>query len=158
MFQKCLMELCLECSATGMGQFPICKLKWDLLRTSVTACTLIKIHFLPHLESFMWERKKNFFKTSHIQTSNGVLLIFKLPFPNGSYRKGVCRALWAEMSQLYGEIVDLKLSHKCCWMINDATPILGENLCSTSVCLLDSPLVDLINFWESFLHCTMYTL
>ena len=29
-----------ECSATGMGQFPICKLKWDLLRTSVTACTI----------------------------------------------------------------------------------------------------------------------
>ena len=23
-----------------MGQFPICKLKWDLLRTSVTACTI----------------------------------------------------------------------------------------------------------------------
>ena len=29
-----------ECSATGMGQFPICKLEWDLLRTSVTACTI----------------------------------------------------------------------------------------------------------------------
>ena len=56
---------------------------------------LIKIHFLPHLESFMWEQKfyKNFFKKSHIQTPNGVLLIFKLPFPNGSYRNGVCRAL-----------------------------------------------------------------
>ena len=27
-----------ESSATGMGQFPICKLKWDFLRTSVTAC------------------------------------------------------------------------------------------------------------------------
>ena len=24
-----------------------------------------------------------------------MLLIFKLPFPNGSYRNGVCRALWA---------------------------------------------------------------
>ena len=31
-----------ECSATGMGQYPICKLKWDLLRTSVTACTIDK--------------------------------------------------------------------------------------------------------------------
>ena len=31
---------CPKCSATGMGQFPICKLKWDLLRTSVTACTI----------------------------------------------------------------------------------------------------------------------
>ena len=29
-----------ESSATGMGQFPICKLKWDLFRTSVTACTI----------------------------------------------------------------------------------------------------------------------
>ena len=34
-----------ECSATGMGQFPICKLKWDLLRTSVTACTIDKNTF-----------------------------------------------------------------------------------------------------------------
>ena len=33
-------ELSPECSATGMGRFPICKLKWDLLRTSVTACTI----------------------------------------------------------------------------------------------------------------------
>ena len=50
-----------------------------------------------HLESFMWERifEKKFFKKSHIQTPNGVLLIFKLPFPNGSYCNGVCRALWA---------------------------------------------------------------
>ena len=31
---------CLECSAMGMGQFPICKLKWDLLRTSITVCTV----------------------------------------------------------------------------------------------------------------------
>ena len=37
--------LCPECSATGMGQFPICKLKWDLLRTSVTACTIDKDTF-----------------------------------------------------------------------------------------------------------------
>ena len=29
-----------ECSATGMGQFPICKLKWYFLKTSVTACTI----------------------------------------------------------------------------------------------------------------------
>ena len=34
-----------ECSATGMGQFPICKLKWDLLMTSVTACTIDKNTF-----------------------------------------------------------------------------------------------------------------
>ena len=29
-----------ECSAMEMGQFSICKLKWDLLRTSVTACII----------------------------------------------------------------------------------------------------------------------
>jgi len=29
-----------EYSATGMGQFHICKLKWDLLRASITACTI----------------------------------------------------------------------------------------------------------------------
>ena len=34
------VQQCLEFSATGMGQFPICKLKWDLLRTSITACTI----------------------------------------------------------------------------------------------------------------------
>ena len=38
--------------------------------------------------------KRNF-ENSHIQNLNGVLLIFKLPFPNGSYRNGVFRALWA---------------------------------------------------------------
>ena len=40
-----LNRYCPECSATGMGQFPICKLKWDLLRTSVTACTIDKDTF-----------------------------------------------------------------------------------------------------------------
>ena len=29
-----------ECSAMGMGQFPIFKLKWNLLRTSFTACEI----------------------------------------------------------------------------------------------------------------------
>ena len=38
-------RVCPGCSATGMGQFPICKLKWDLLRTSVTACTMNKNTF-----------------------------------------------------------------------------------------------------------------
>ena len=28
-----------------MGQFRICKLKWELLRTSITACTIIKDTF-----------------------------------------------------------------------------------------------------------------
>ena len=34
--------------------------------------------------------------SASVETPNGVLLIFKLPFPNGSYRNGVCRALWAQ--------------------------------------------------------------
>ena len=34
-----------ECSAKGMGQFPICKMKWDLLRTSITACVIDKNTF-----------------------------------------------------------------------------------------------------------------
>ena len=34
-----------ESSATGMGQFPICKLKRDLFRTSVTAFTIDKNTF-----------------------------------------------------------------------------------------------------------------
>ena len=34
-----------EYSAMGMGQYPICKLKWDILRTSVTACTIDKNAF-----------------------------------------------------------------------------------------------------------------
>ena len=45
----------------------------------------------------MLEQKleKKSFKKSPIQPPNGVLIIFQLPFPNGSYRNGVCRALWA---------------------------------------------------------------
>ena len=35
------------------------------------------------------------FKKSPIQHPNGAHPICKLPFPNGSYRNGVCRALWA---------------------------------------------------------------
>ena len=58
---------------------------------------MIKMYFLPHFKSFMWERKfeKKFFKKSPVQPPNGVLLIFKLSFPNGSYRNGVCIGLWA---------------------------------------------------------------
>ena len=56
----------------------------------------MKIYFLPHLESYMleWKFDNKFFKKSSIKHPNGVLLIFKLPFPNGSYRNRVCRALW----------------------------------------------------------------
>ena len=88
---------CPESSATGMGQFPICKLKWDLLKTSVTACTIDKNAFsapfgISYMRTEIW---KEFFLKSHIQPPNGVYLVFKLPFPNGSYRNGVCRGLWA---------------------------------------------------------------
>ena len=79
------------------GNFPFANWNGICWGFPLQLVQLIEIHFLPHLESFMWERKfeKKFFKKSHIQTPNGVLLIFKLPFPNGSYRNGVCRALWA---------------------------------------------------------------
>ena len=54
--------LCPESSATGMGQFPICKLKWDLLRTSVTACTIDKITFsapfgIFYMRTEIWKKK-----------------------------------------------------------------------------------------------------
>ena len=69
----------------------------------------MKINFLSHLESFMWKRKfeKNFFKKNPVKTPNAVLPICKLPFPNGSYCNGVCRALWA-MSLLNYEIPEPK--------------------------------------------------
>ena len=38
---------------------------------------------------------KQILKKNPKQPPNGVLPIFKLLFPNGSYRNGVCRALWA---------------------------------------------------------------
>ena len=81
-----------------MGQFPIYKLKWHLLRTSVTACKIDKNSFSAPFGIFyvrmeIW--RESFQKKNHTQTPNGMLLIFKLPFPNGSYRNGVCRALWA---------------------------------------------------------------
>ena len=41
-----------ECSATEMGQFPICELKWDLLRTTVTACKIDKDTFSAPFEIF----------------------------------------------------------------------------------------------------------
>ena len=80
------------------GNFPFANWNGICWGLPLQLVQLIKIHFLPHLESFMWERKfeKKFFKKSHIQNPNGVLLIFKLPFPNGSYHNGVCRALWAK--------------------------------------------------------------
>ena len=62
----------------------------------------------------MWERKfeKKFFKKSHVQTPNGVLLIFKLPFPNGSCRNGVCRGLWAKSINSFSLSPKLALARK----------------------------------------------
>jgi len=92
-----LERLCPECSATVVEQFPICKLKWDLLRTSVTDGTIDKNTFSAPFGIFCvrTENWKIIFQKQSYRTPHGVLLIFKLPFPNGSYRNGVCRALWA---------------------------------------------------------------
>ena len=78
------------------GNFPFAnwnRICWGLL---LQLGQFIKIHFLPHLECFIWERifEKNFFKKSPIQPPNGVLPICQLPFLNGRYRNGVCRTLW----------------------------------------------------------------
>ena len=83
------------------GNFPFANWNGICWGLPLQLVQLIKIHFLPHLESFMWERKfeKKFFKKSLIQSPNGVQPICKLPFPNGSYRNGVCRALWALMAK-----------------------------------------------------------
>ena len=65
-----------ECSTTGMGQFPICNLKWDFFRTSVTACIIFSVPFgifLMRME--IWKKKfqKISYKTPqwgafHLQT------------------------------------------------------------------------------------------
>ena len=80
------------------GNFPFANWNGICWGLPLQLVQLIKIHFLPHLESFMLERKfeKKFLKKSPIQHPNGVLPICKLPFPNGSYRNGVCRALWVK--------------------------------------------------------------
>ena len=64
-----------------MGQFPICKLKWDLFRTSVTACTIDKTIFSAQFGIFyvkkeIWEQifqersyKTPKWGTSHLQTT-----------------------------------------------------------------------------------------
>ena len=64
-FQKCAIRLGPESSATWMGQFPIWKLKWDFLKTSVTACTIDKkCIFCPiwNLLHENWNLKRFFLK------------------------------------------------------------------------------------------------
>ena len=72
-----------------MGQLSICNwngICWGLLFQLVQ---LIKIHFLPHLESFMWKRKfeKKFFKKSPLGYS---------PFANYHLQMGVTVLGFAE--------------------------------------------------------------
>ena len=81
----------------------------------------IEIHFLPHLESFMWEQKfvKKISKKNPIQPSNEILPICKLPFQNGSYRNGVCRALWAESNIMIFGMSVLRVKVYMCIFKND---------------------------------------
>ena len=65
----------------GMGQFPICKLKWDFLRTSVTACAIDKNTFSAPFGNFyvrteIWREifQKKYYTTPqwgafHLQTT-----------------------------------------------------------------------------------------
>ena len=41
-----------------------------------------------------------------------MLLIFKLPFPNGSYHNGVCRAIWAKSELETVQLRESKLRTK----------------------------------------------
>ena len=79
------------------GNFPFANWNGIIWGLRLEHLLFIKICFLPHFESFIWERKfeKRFIKEYPIHSPNGVLPICKLPFPNGSYRNGVCRGLWA---------------------------------------------------------------
>ena len=73
------------------------------------------IHFLPHLESLYGNGnlKKGISKKYPIQPPNAVPSISKLPFPNGSYRNGVCRALWALYSiNLQAQLLNNQFSSK----------------------------------------------
>ena len=108
------------------GNFPFANWNGICWGLPLQLVQLIKIHFLPHLESFMLEPKfeRKFFKKSLIQQPNGVLLILKLPFPNGNYGIGVCRALWA-------------LSYfKFSWKLSAVQSRRWIELCKTQNCVL----------------------
>ena len=79
------------------GAISHCKLKWDLFRTSVTACTIDEDTFSAPFGTFYvtTEIWKEFFQKKSYTTLEWALPIFKLSFLNGSYSNGVCRALWA---------------------------------------------------------------
>ena len=76
-----------------MGQFFICKLKWYLFRTCLTACTqLIEIHFCP-IWNLLCENKfeKNFFKNFLYNPLMGCSL-----FSNYHFQMGVTVMRFAE--------------------------------------------------------------
>ena len=90
-----IVENCLgpESSATGMGQFSICELKWDFLRTSVRACTIDEIIFSAPFGIFYMKTEigKQILQKTPVQPPNGVLPISKLPFTNHpSVEKDLC--------------------------------------------------------------------
>ena len=92
-FWKVTIGSCPECSATGMGQFPICKLKWDLLRTSVIACTIhINIFSAPvgvfYVKLEIWKKK------SKEILYNPLMGCF--PFANSRFQMGVTLMGFAE--------------------------------------------------------------
>ena len=83
-----LRRHCPESSATGMGQFPICKLKWDFLRTSVTACTIDKDKFSAPFGIFyvrtenwkeIFQKKVLYNLLMHISRRGGHILFFIFP-------------------------------------------------------------------------------
>ena len=67
------------------GNFPFANWNGIFWGLPLQLIQLIKIHFLPHFESFMWERnfEKIFFKKSHIQTLMGYSL-----FSNSHFQMG----------------------------------------------------------------------
>ena len=67
------------------GNFPFANWNGICWGLPLQLVQLIKIHFLPHLESFMWERKfeKKFFKKSPIQPLIGCSL-----FSNSHFQMG----------------------------------------------------------------------
>ena len=91
-----------------MGQFPICKLKWDFLRTSFTACTNDINVFSAPIGIFyaQIEIYKQNFQENPLQPPKWVLHICKLLFSNGVCRWNNCTfgsTSFADVMCLYSE-------------------------------------------------------
>ena len=67
---KKLLNIAQNALQQEWGNFPFANWNGICWGLPLQFVQLMKIHFLPHLESFMWEWKfeKKFFKKSHIQT------------------------------------------------------------------------------------------